>query len=135
MLRGCPISRKIKNHTTVFQSSTEIEYHAMAMTTSELVWLRSLLTAFGVHLRQPIELHCHNKSTLHISTNLVFHERTKHNEIDCHFVWECIQSGDLINVHVPTKLQLADTFTKALICDRFHFLLPKLDIHDLHAPT
>ena len=135
ILGGCPISWKTKKQPTVFRSSTEDKYRAMAMTTREPVWLQSLLTSFGVHLSQPMELHCDNQSALHISANPVFHERTKHIEIDFHFVRERIQYGDLITIHVPTTLQLADIFMKALGRTRFQFLLHKLGIRDLHAPT
>ena len=62
----------------------------MASTTCELIWLKSLLHDLGVSHPQPMQLYCDNKAALHIAANTVFNERTKHIELDCHFVREKI---------------------------------------------
>ena len=67
-------------------SSTEAEYHAFADTTSELLRLRWLLKDLGVSASSTTPLYCDNQSVIHIAHNDVFHERTKHIEIDCHFI-------------------------------------------------
>lgn len=64
------------------RSSTEAEYRAMALTICEVIWLKSLLTDFGISQDAPIKLYCDNQSAIHISKNPTFHERTKHIEID-----------------------------------------------------
>jgi len=79
-----PISWKTKNQATVSRSSAEAEYRAMAMVTSELIWLKSLLASLGVFLKSLIQLFCDNQPALHIAKNPVFRKRTKHIEIDCH---------------------------------------------------
>ena len=85
----------------------------MALTTSELVWLRSLLAALGI-FPPPMRLYCDSQIALHIARNPVFHERTKHIEIHCHFVREKLEEGILVLHHIGTKNQPTDIFTKAL---------------------
>lgn len=65
----------------------------MANAACELTWLRSLFDEFEVPQSGPMMLYCDNQAVLHIASNLVFHEQTKHTELDCHFIREKIQSG------------------------------------------
>lgn len=80
----------------------------MADTTCELLWLDQLLCAFLITPTAPAKLYCDNKSALHIASNLVFHERTKHVENDCHVVRDQLKSGFLKTFHVDTQNQHAD---------------------------
>jgi hypothetical protein len=122
------ISWKSKKQDVVSRSSTEAEYRAMAVTTCEIVWLRWLLADMGVDVSQPTPLHCDNKSAMQIAKNSVFHERTKHIEIDCHFTRQHLQLGTISLPFVPSALQIADIFTKALSASRFRFLSDKLSM-------
>ena len=117
------------------RSSVEAEYRAMATVTSELIWVKYFLAAMGIFLDRPMCLFCNNQAVLHIAKNPVFHERTKHIEIDCHFVRERILSGDLTTGCIPSKSQVADIFTKALGTQQFQCLSSKLGMIDPHAPS
>ncbi|KAJ1703741.1 hypothetical protein LUZ63_003520 [Rhynchospora breviuscula] len=133
MLGTSPISWKTKKQHTVSRSSAEAEYRSMATTACELTWLKTLLQSLGVSHTQPMKLMCDSQAALHIAANPVFHERTKHIEIDCHFVRDQIQAGCIVASHIRTNEQLADIFTKALGKRQFHYLLGKLGILNLHA--
>jgi len=87
------VSWKAKRQSTISRSSAEAEYHAMLATTSELVRLKQLLQEFGVSLVAPLLLFCDNQATVHIASNPTFHERTKHIEIDCHFIRDKVTKG------------------------------------------
>ena len=67
-------------------SSAEAEYRAMATVTNDLIHIKYFLASMRIFLTQPMQLHCDNQAALHISKNLVFHEKTKHIELDCEFV-------------------------------------------------
>ncbi|PHU02289.1 hypothetical protein BC332_27540 [Capsicum chinense] len=85
LLGNSPVSWKSKKQKTVSLSSAEVEYRALMKVTVELVRLSRLLEELSVPLPSPIKMYCHNQSALHIARTLVFHERTKHIEVDCYF--------------------------------------------------
>ena len=86
------VSWKMKKQATVSRSSVEAEYRATTDATSEVAWLRNLLYFLGVSATIAI-MHCDNHAALHIAANLVFHELTKHIEVDSHFIRERLLSG------------------------------------------
>ncbi|KAK9706467.1 hypothetical protein RND81_07G127200 [Saponaria officinalis] len=107
----------------------------MAAVVCELKWLKGLLASLDVVLPSPMHLFCDSQSAIQLAQNPVFHERTKHIEIDCHFVRDAITEGIIKPFHVSTGEQLADIFTKPLGVRQFHYLLRKLGTLDLHAPV
>ncbi|MED6170397.1 hypothetical protein PIB30_116850 [Stylosanthes scabra] len=125
---------KTKKQTTVARSSTEAEYRALANTTCKLQWILNLLKALNISCSRPPVLYCDNRSALHIAANSVFHERTKHLEVDCHLVRQKAQAGVMKLLHVPSSNQLADIFTKPLSPQPFHSNLSKLGILDIYHP-
>jgi hypothetical protein len=72
----------------VARSSAEAEYRVMASTASELTWIKQVLIDLNIKVTEPMKIFCDNQSTRHIATNPVFYERTKHIEVDCHFIRE-----------------------------------------------
>ncbi|XP_021766281.1 uncharacterized protein LOC110730767 [Chenopodium quinoa] len=90
LLGFSPISWRTKKQPTVATSSADAEYRSMTATTCELKWLKQLLRTLGVQHPQGMKLFCDSQSALYIAKNPVFHERTKHIEIDLHFVRDAI---------------------------------------------
>ena len=120
------LSWKSKKQATVSKSSTEAEYRAMSSTCAEIVWLCRLLSDFDINFKSPTPLFCDNESAAKIACNPVFHERTKHIEVDCHFVREKFEQGLITLPHVSSKEQLADFLTKSQSHSRHNIFMSKL---------
>uniref|UniRef100_A0A2N9H0E6 CCHC-type domain-containing protein n=1 Tax=Fagus sylvatica TaxID=28930 RepID=A0A2N9H0E6_FAGSY len=128
------ISWRSKKQHIVSRSSTEAEYRALADTTSELLALRWLLEDMGVTHSSPTVIHCDNRSAIQIAHNDVFHERTKHIEIDCHLVRHHLSAGILHLLPVSSSDQTADIFTKTFPPGRFRDLVSKLKMASVKPP-
>ena len=115
------------------RSSTEAKYCALADTTFEFLWLRWLLKDLGMSTSSTTPLYCDNQNAIHIAHNDVFHERTKHIEIDCHFIRYHLVHGALKLFSVSSKDQLANIFTKSLPKRRTHDLVDNLKIGRAHV--
>jgi hypothetical protein len=119
------ISWRTKKQLTVSRSSSEVKYRALGAATCELQWILYLLKDLHVTIDK-----------VHIAANPVFHERTKHLEIDCHLVRGKSQAGILKLLPVSSSDQLADFFTKPLLPQPFNTLLFKLGMLDIyHSPA
>ncbi|OIT01020.1 putative mitochondrial protein, partial [Nicotiana attenuata] len=127
------ISWSSKKQNVVSRSSAEAEYRAVAHAAAEFTWLHSLLKELHVSSSSPSTIFCDNISSIYLAQNPVQHARTKHVEIDIHFVREKVAAGILQVHYVPSQDQLADLFTKALPSPRLLFLRNKLCILPDHA--
>ncbi|PKI36765.1 hypothetical protein CRG98_042842 [Punica granatum] len=108
------ISWGVKRQPTVARSTAEAEYRALAVAAAELTWISYILRDLGVFQPRPSLLFTDNISALHLTLNPIFHARTKHVEIDYHFVREKVALRSIVTQFVPTTLQVADIFTKPL---------------------
>ncbi|CAM8955334.1 unnamed protein product [Rhodiola kirilowii] len=137
MLLGSSIvSWKTKKQVVVARSSAESEYRSLAGACSEALWLVRLLSDMQVMVTIPIHVFCDSQAAIHIARNPVFHERTKHVEIDCHFVRHHVNTRFLLPSYINTTDQPADAFTKPLCFDRLNYLTSKLGVSNfLHFPT
>ena len=132
---GNLVTWRSQKQSIVSRSSAEAEYRAMADTTAEMLWLRSLLTELGFPPEGPMQMYCDNMAAIFIASNATFHMRTKHIEIDCQYIRQYVVNGTICTPHVASSHQLADIFTKALPGPAYETIGSKLGMFDLHAPA
>ncbi|XP_060216750.1 uncharacterized protein LOC132644191 [Lycium barbarum] len=129
------VSWKSKKQSTISRSLAEAEYRSLANTVSELTWLTGLNRDLGVQLKLLVCVYSDSKAAIQIAANPMFHERTKHIEIDCHFIREKIQQGLIKTEYLPTIEQLADVLTKGLNKIQQEYLLSKLGLLNVFNPS
>ncbi|XP_068634566.1 uncharacterized mitochondrial protein AtMg00810-like [Aristolochia californica] len=123
------VSWSAKKQPTVSRSSCESEYHALALTAAELLWLTHLLRDLQVSIPERPLLLCDNKNALFLSSNLVVHKRDKHVELDIHFLRELVVAGKIRTQYVLSHLQVVDIFTKSVSRPLFQFFRSKLHVY------
>jgi hypothetical protein len=122
------ISWNARKQPTVSRSSTEAEYKALANGAAEATWIQSLLKELHVMQSRPPVLWCENLGATYLSSNPVFHARTKHIEVDFHFVREKVALGNLDVRHIASGDQIADIFTKRATKQMLQRLRPTLNL-------
>jgi hypothetical protein len=134
LLGSTLISWWTKRQKIMSLSSTKAEYRTITDIYYELSWLRSLLLDLWILHLKPL-LFCDNTTTLHIAFNTVFHKRTRHIEMDCHFICDKIQDDSVKTQYVSSVDQVTYVFTKPLGKEAFSTMMCKFNVLDIHSPT
>ncbi|RVW17578.1 Retrovirus-related Pol polyprotein from transposon RE1 [Vitis vinifera] len=132
---GNLVTWRSKKQSVVTRSSAEAEFRAVAQGMCEGLWLKKLLEELCITIELPIKLYCDNKAAISIFHNPVQHDRTKHIEMDRHFIKEKIEKGIICMTYIPTREQLANIFTKGLQKSSFEDFIGKLDMINIYDPT
>ncbi|GJY83172.1 ribonuclease H-like domain-containing protein [Tanacetum coccineum] len=128
------ISWKSKKQSMLSKSFAEAEYRAMNSVTCEVMWILKILTELNlkVNTSLPVPLHCDNSSAIQIAANPVFHERTKHFEIELFFLREKVANGIVKTVKIMSANNSADIFTKGLSVVDHNKFCEYMDLTDLY---
>ncbi|XP_066374879.1 uncharacterized mitochondrial protein AtMg00810-like [Miscanthus floridulus] len=129
------VSWSSKRQTTVSRSSAEAEYRAVAHVVAECCWLRQLLQELHISIPLATIVYCDNVSAVYMAANPVHHRRTKHIEIDIHFVREKVALGQFRVLHVPSAHQFTYIMTKGLPVQLFTDFRTSLCVRDASATT
>lgn len=126
--------RSKKQHVVAW-SSAEAEFRAMVQGVCELLWLKIILEDLKIEWDGPMRIYCDNKSAISIAHNPVQHDRTKHIEIDRHFIKEKLESELICTPYVSTHGQLEDVLTKGLSSSVFENIVSKLGMKNTYSPA
>ena len=126
------VSWKSKKQSIVSRSSAKAEYRAMALIVCEMTWPLALLKDLEVDHPQPGMLFYDNQAAIYVGENPIFHECTKHIEVDYHLVRDKVQEKVIRLFFTPAHTQLADLFTKALCSQQQKFLISKMNVLNIH---
>lgn len=132
---GNLVTWRSKKQNVVAKSTAEAEFRAMAHGVCEVLWLKILLMELGLFQARPLMMYCDNKAAIDIAHNPVQHGRTKHIEIDRHFIKEKLDQGIICMPYVSSSNQLADILTKGLTEKVFSSLCSKMGLYDVFAPS
>ncbi|PON66810.1 Ribonuclease H-like domain containing protein, partial [Trema orientale] len=135
MLWGNLVTWRSKKQNVVARSSAEAEFRALAQGICELMWLKRVLVELRMATDSPMKLYCDNQAAINIAHNPVHRDRTKHVEVDRHFIKEKIESGVICMTYVPTKQQVADVLTKGLPRQLFEDMIDKLGMINIYSPA
>nr|GFC49968.1 ribonuclease H-like domain-containing protein [Tanacetum cinerariifolium] len=113
----------------------EAEYKGVANVVAEIAWLRNLLKELHTPLLSATLVYCDNVSAIYMITNPIQHQRTKHIEINIHFVRDMVARGQVRVLHVPSRSQYADVFTKGLSSALFEEFRTSLSVRPSSAQT
>ena len=124
-----------KKQNVVARSSAEAKFRSVAHGICKALWVKHFLEEVKITCVLPMRMYCDNKAAIAIAHNPVFHDRTKHVEVDKHFIKEKIEEGIICMPYIPTSEQIADVLTKGLPREQFENLIVKLAMEDIFKPT
>ncbi|GJR25125.1 hypothetical protein Tco_0973652 [Tanacetum coccineum] len=119
------VSWSSKKQDCTAVSTAEAEYVSLSAYCAQVIWMRTQLLDYGYRFNK-IPMYCDSNSTIAISCNPIQHLRSKHINIRYHFIKECVERGMVKLYFVGTEYQLADLFTKALLKERFEYLVHRI---------
>jgi hypothetical protein len=126
MFNGGIISWQSKKQPTVTLSTTESEYMALLQAIKELIWIQRLLDEVGRNAEKNNIIYEDNQSTIALASNPQFHARTKHIDIQYHFIHECVENSKVQLEYCSTTEMIADGMTKIMAKDRHWHLMEKM---------
>ncbi|KAH9650552.1 protein kinase domain-containing protein [Citrus sinensis] len=132
---GNLVTWRSKKQNVVARSSAGAEFRAIAHGICEVMWIKRILEELKFTFSTPLKVYCDNKAAISIAHNPVLHDRTKHIEVDKHFIKEKLNTGIICMTYLPTTEQLADVLTKGLHKKQFDKLTSKLAMEDIFKPA
>nr|GEV91023.1 ribonuclease H-like domain-containing protein [Tanacetum cinerariifolium] len=135
ILRDNILSWSAKRQHTISRSSAKAEYQGVANVVAKSAWIRNLLRELHYPLSTATLVYCDNVSVVYMSANPVQHQRTKHIEIDIHFVRDMVTTDHVRVLHVLSRFQYADIFTKGLPAALFEDFRSSLSVRPPPAQT
>ena len=134
-VEGNLVTWRSKKQKVVARSSAEAEYRGMAHGVCELLWIKQVLQDLRIEYETSMDLHCDNKAAIEIAHNPVQHDRTKHVEVDRHFIKENLDRKIIQFPFVRSEDPLADILTKAVSEREFYDTIDKLGMINIYGPT
>ena len=131
-LWGNLVTWRSKKQSVVARGNAETEHRAMENGICEAIQTKHLLEELKVDCEFPMQLYCDNNATISIAHNPIHHDRTKHVEVDEHFITKELEKGVISTKYIPTNQQVADLHTKGIPGPAFDFLTNKLGLVDIY---
>ena len=129
------VTLRSKKQNVVARNSVEAEFKSVAHGICEALWINRLLEDLKIQSSLSMKVYCDNKAAIAIAHNPVLHNRTKHVEVDKHFIKEKIEEGMIFMSYIPIAEQIADVLTKKLYKRQFNYLVDKLTMEDIFKPA
>lgn len=124
-----------KKQNVVIRSNAKAKFRSVAHEICEVLWIKRLLEDLKISNPLPMKVFCDNKGAISVAHNPIFHDRTKHVEVDKHFIKEKLDNGLICMPYIPTIEQIANILTKGLQKKQFENLINKLTMEDVFKPN